>query len=158
MPQEGLFRLYAQSMARLETHAIGTIMVEIIEHQRSMLAALNASKSQLRRDGCGDWRITGTQGYVYADGAGFLLGVTRQSIRGWNAAKKLLPFCRLTQDGDDEGCLHLDRLPDTEEARTIRAVLGIRKRMEYSPDDLARRKQHGVELQARLRAKDRENE
>jgi hypothetical protein len=34
--------------------------------------------------------------------------------------KKRLAFCRLTQDGDDEGCFHLDRLPTKNEAETIR--------------------------------------
>jgi hypothetical protein len=35
-------------------------------------------------------------------------------------------FCRLTQDGDSEGCLHLDRLPNAAEAIAIREALGIR--------------------------------
>ena len=52
--------------------------------------------------------------------------------------KKRLAFCRLTQDGDDEGCLHLDRLPTAAEAEAIRDDLGIRKRRHLSDEELAR--------------------
>jgi hypothetical protein len=44
----------------------------------------------------------------------------------WTWAKKQLGFCRVTQDGDDEGILRLDRLPWPDEASEIRALLGIR--------------------------------
>jgi hypothetical protein len=113
-------------------------MSEIVEQQRSMLAALNASRPQLRRDECGDWRINGSSGYIYADGSEFLLGVQCQSPRAWTFAKRQLAFCRVTQDGDDEGCLHLDHLPDIAEAQTIRTVLGIRKRRDMTPESLAK--------------------
>ena len=43
-----------------------------------------------------------------------------------------LAFCRVTQDGDDEGCLHLDRLPTAAEAELIREAVGIRKRLHHS--------------------------
>jgi hypothetical protein len=129
-------------------------MVDFLERQRAMLAAINASKPQLRRDECSDWRITGTQGYIYVDGDGFLLGVRCRSTRGWKAAKKHLAFCRLTQDGDDEGCLHLDHLPDADEASTIRAVLGIRKRRDMTPESLA----HLASVRTPFQPKNRENE
>jgi hypothetical protein len=41
------------------------------------------------------------------------------------------------QDGDDEGCLHLDRLPTEAEAKLIREALGIRRRRHLSPEALA---------------------
>ena len=75
-----------------------------------LLKALDASPLALRRDACGDYRINGKTGHIYADGDGYLLCVmTDESVRRWNNIKRNLAFCRLTQDGDDEGCLHLDR-------------------------------------------------
>jgi hypothetical protein len=50
------------------------------------------------------------------------------SSRPWSGAKSKLSFCRVTQDGDWEGCLYLDRLPAPHEAAAIRETLGIRKR------------------------------
>jgi len=95
----------------------------------AMLTALDASARALRLDECGDWRIGGKLGHVYADGAGFLLFVdTGESPRRWTNIKRRLDFCRLAIDGDDEGALHLDRLPTPAEAEAIRDALGIRKR------------------------------
>ncbi len=51
-----------------------------------------------------------------------------QSPRRWTSIKRRLAFCRITQDGDDEGCLHLDQLPTPVQAGLIRQALGIRKR------------------------------
>jgi hypothetical protein len=48
------------------------------------------------------------------------------------------PFCRLTQDGDSEGCLHLARLPSSAEAELIRSALGIRKRRRVNPAIIGR--------------------
>ena len=53
--------------------------------------------------------------------------------------KERLAFCALTQDGDSEGCLRLHELPTPAQAEAIRKVLKIRKRVEYSPEVLARR-------------------
>lgn len=109
----------------------------MIERDRmeSLLAALDASPLALRRDTCGHWAINGKQGLVFADGAGFLIVVrTDGSPRRWSFVKKRLAFCRITQDGDDEGALHLDRLPDTGEADLLREAVGIRQRRHLSPE------------------------
>jgi hypothetical protein len=98
-----------------------------------LLHALNASPTALRLDGCGDWAIIGKLGQVVADGRGFLLCVfTGESTRRWFNVKQRLSFCHLTQDGDDEGCLILDRLPTKTEAGLIREAVGIRKRRHVS--------------------------
>jgi hypothetical protein len=103
-----------------------------------LLGALDASLTALRLDGCGDWAIFGKLGHIYVDGRGFLLYVTTgDSARRWFNVKQRLNFCRLTQDGDDEGCLHLDRLPTKTEASAIREALGIRKRRHPSPASTA---------------------
>ena len=99
-----------------------------------LLGALDASLTALRLDGCGDWVIFGKLGHIYIDGQGFLLyATTGESARRWFNVKQRLSFCRLTQDGDDEGCLHLDRLPTKIEASAIRKALGIRKRRHLPP-------------------------
>ena len=56
----------------------------------------------------------------------------------WGAAKRGLSFARVTQDGDDEGALFIDRLPTAEEAETIRHYAGIAKRRTLSDDERAR--------------------
>ena len=60
------------------------------------------------------------------------------SSRPWKNAKARLTFCKVTQDGDWEGCLHLDRLPTADEAVVIREVLGIRKRRHMTTEALSK--------------------
>jgi hypothetical protein len=111
---------------------------------QALLTVLDASPVALRRDlhrgegRKGDHGIHGKFGHIYADGTGFLLCVTAaQSSRRWNNTKRRLPFCRLTQDGDDEGCLHLHRLPTPAEAGLIRGALGIERKRHLTPETLA---------------------
>jgi hypothetical protein len=117
-----------------------------------LLEALNASPSALRRDENGLWILRGRPGcYVstWGDGASWQLAVVpKQEISAlqWTWFKKRLAFCELTQDGDSEGCLRLHRLPTPAEAEIIREILGIRKRVEYSPEELARRQEQGKRL------------
>jgi hypothetical protein len=115
-----------------------------------LIDALSASPSRLHRDGCGAWIISGRPGcYVSTDGEGWLLVVTPErelSKLAWTWVKRRLAFAAVTQDGDGEGCLRLDRLLTAAEAEAIRDVLGIRKRVFYSPDELERRREHGRSL------------
>jgi hypothetical protein len=114
----------------------------------ALLTALDASSVALKRDlnrgegRKGDHSIHGKLGHIYADGTGFLLCVNAkdecdQSPRRWTNIKRRLAFCRITQDGDDEGCLRLDRLPTSAEAVLIREALGIRKRRTLTEDGRA---------------------
>src|SRR5215510_8671307 len=90
--------------------------------------SLNGAQNSLRRDECGDFRITSQRGAIYRDGTGWLIIVdARSSEKHWTWTKKRLSFCRVTQDGDDEGCLHLATLPDAEQAATIRDIIGLRQ-------------------------------
>src|SRR5262245_46149436 len=66
-----------------------------------------------------------------------------------DSSQEALTFCDLTQDCDEEGCLHLHRLPTLAEATVIRDVLGIRKRAELSPGELERRRAIGKRLAQR---------
>jgi hypothetical protein len=106
----------------------------------TMVQALNASPRTLRRPLCrgwsGDYQITGKCGHILTDGAGFLLFVSTspwESKRRWSHSKKTLnQFCRLTQNGDDEGCFHLSHLPSPAEASSIRKIIGITQRRQSS--------------------------
>jgi hypothetical protein len=114
--------------------------------------ALGCRDNALRRDDCGDWRINGSHGHIYAvlgsverpTTPGFQIYVRRDSVREWSAARKALttaqsgrePFCNLTNDGDDEGMLFLERLPTPAEAETIRRYCGIAKKQTYSEEQL----------------------
>jgi hypothetical protein len=108
-----------------------------------LLSALGASETALKRDiwrgygRKGDWGIRGKFGHIYINGDGFLLlfgalerGEQVPSSRPWEQVKRTLSFCKATQDGDWEGCLHLDHLP-TE-------ALGIRKRRSVNPSIIGR--------------------
>jgi hypothetical protein len=108
----------------------------------ALLEVLDASPTALQRDWWrgegrkGDWAIRGKFGHIYPDGAGFLLCLVseRLSTRRWKSIKHDLAFCRVTQDGDDEGRLHIDRLPNPAEAKAIRDALGIRKRRHLTDE------------------------
>ena len=50
------------------------------------------------------------------------------SPRKWSAIKRRLSFCKLTQDGDTEGCLRLFDLPTPEQAVAIRKALGLKRK------------------------------
>ena len=100
---------------------------------KELAAALNAASTTLRRSTGGlpdDWAVHGKNGHIYPDGNGFwVYAATGESKIKWNHLKTaFLPYCRLAQDGDDEGAFHLAGLPDKEFAIVIRKWLGIRKR------------------------------
>jgi len=102
--------------------------------QEKLLVALDAAGSQLRRDECGWWVIGGRQGaiHTWGDDATWVAFIQCRSARQWNSVKRQLGFMTVTQDGDDEGCLRLFRLPTPDEAVMIREVLGLRKQRHLS--------------------------
>ena len=110
--------------------------------QEHLLAALDAAPSQLRRDACGLWVIAGRRGSIqtWGDGQTWLVFVIGRSARHWTAIKRRLAFMTVTQDGDEEGCLRLLSLPTRHEAAIIRGAVGLRKRVDYAPDTLDRKR------------------
>ena len=124
-----------------------------------LVEALGCRDAALRRDECGDWRINGKYGYIYAvpgipwggmektEGFQIYFRGAREfeeptSSQAWTWARKMLePFCRVTQDGDMEGMLFLARLPTPEEAEIIRDKLRIAKRAEFSEEVLAQKRE-----------------
>jgi hypothetical protein len=91
-------------------------MTVAIDRERlvALLNALDASPRCLERPVCrdwvGDWQITGKHGHAMTDGDGYLF-YAQATPRRWTSIKQSLAFCKLTQDGDDEGILFLNRLP-----------------------------------------------
>jgi hypothetical protein len=126
--------------------------------QKTLVVALNAWDRALRRDDCSAWCIHGIKQYkrevfrnsihTYGDGRTWALYVHCRSSQHWTWTKKKLSFCTMTQDGDDEGVLRLHQLPTAEQSDVIRDILGIRKRMEFSPEDLERRRASMTRLQS----------
>jgi hypothetical protein len=112
------------------------------KQQERLLVALDAAPSQLRRDECGWWIIGGRRGaiHTWGDGRTWLAYVRCRSRQHWTFTKRRLAFMTVTQDGDDEGCLRLFHLPSPQEAVVIRDVMGLRKRVEYAPDALERKR------------------
>jgi hypothetical protein len=110
--------------------------------QERVLAALDAAPAQLRRDECGSWVIAGRRGTIqtWGDGKTWLVYVRCRSGQHWTFTKRRLAFMIVTQDGDEEGCLRLVRLPTPQEAVVIREVMGLRKRVAYAPDALERKR------------------
>jgi hypothetical protein len=110
----------------------------------ALIPSLGCSDMTLRRDECGDPRISGKHGHVYAvPGAGFAIFVNCETRTGWTYAKRALSFAKLMNDGEDEGAFFLDRLPTRSEAETIRRYCAIRKRMELSEESLAQLRERG---------------
>jgi len=89
--------------------------------------ALQVSKSNLRRDPCGDWNIFGRRGHVSTDGIAHFAYLQPGSKRRWEAAKRTLDFLTVSQDGDDEGVLKIASAPTPEQADLLRKFLGLRK-------------------------------
>jgi hypothetical protein len=110
-----------------------------------LMPALGCRDIALRRDECGDPRINGKKGHIYAvpgtiaepNRPGFMIYVMGWSTNGWNKAKKGLSFAKLTNDGDNERALFLDRLPTKAEALAMRRWVGLAKKTEYSEETLA---------------------
>jgi hypothetical protein len=106
--------------------------------------ALGSRKAALHRDECDDWRISGSHGHVYAVPGitgerkpGFHFFVLNWKGLGWANAKRALSFAKLTNDGEDEGSVFLDRLPTRAEAEVLRHYCGIHKKAEYGEEALA---------------------
>jgi len=60
------------------------------------------------------------------------------SPRRWSNVKARLAFCHVSQDGDDEGCLQLDRPPAPHQVEAMGEALGIGKRRHLTPEAQAK--------------------
>jgi hypothetical protein len=112
-----------------------------------LMKAIGCRDNALRRDECGDWRINGRRGHIYAvpgSSARFQMLIMGWAANGWRRAKMAFaPFAELTNDGDDEGTLLIDRLPTDQEAEIVRHFVGIAKKKELSEETLTRLRRQG---------------
>jgi len=111
----------------------------------ALRVALGAARACLRQDDCGLWILKGSRGYAATfgddegDGYHLIAGASEDgnriySRRKWTATKQRLQgFCRVTQDGDEEGCFHMPRLPTPEQAEDVRYVLGLHSAPNLTP-------------------------
>lgn len=99
--------------------------------------SLETSYQRIRLDECGDWNIFGRKGKISTDTKLWYVYIPGQTKRQWNAAKHKLKFMEVSQDGDEEGILKLERMPNLEEAKIIRKVLGLRQRVVLTEEDRA---------------------
>lgn len=90
-------------------------------------------KNILHLNECDDWVLTSRYGSIQTDSEYWYLWVIN---RRWSSVKKELSFMTLTQDGDDEGILRLDRMPTEVEAVKIRKTLNLRKIPNYTPEQI----------------------
>jgi len=95
---------------------------------------LNTSVERIKLDECGDWNIFGRKGHISTDAKLWYLFTIANSKRHWSAIKKKLNFMIVSQDGDEEGILKLERMPSPEEGKAIREVLGLNKRPELTEE------------------------
>jgi hypothetical protein len=130
-----------------------------------LVEALWCREAVLRRDECGDWRVNGKLGSIYATpgmtthglapGEGFHIcfrGAEEfeeppKGSKAWSFAKQAMTFTEVALDCDTEGVLFLRRLPTPEEAAIIRDKLGVPKKREVSDAERERLRvmaaQHG---------------
>jgi hypothetical protein len=126
----------------------------------------------LRRNECGDWRIVGKFGDTSA-----VPGIPRrgmEKIKGFQIyfrsarefeeptssqactwAKKALSFCRISQDGDEEGMLFLNRPPTQIKAEVIRDKLVIPKKREVNQEDDCDGKASAPAMRMRVQTKNK---
>jgi hypothetical protein len=102
-----------------------------------LLSAVNGAMNALRRDECGDFVITGSRGTIRACGGKFYIYIQSRSGKAWTFAKDQLgSFSSVHQDGDAEGVLVFSKMPDADEAETLRKYIGLRQTREVSADQI----------------------
>src|SRR3984957_3208941 len=107
--------------------------------------ALGCRDNALRRDECGDWRIEGRSGHIYAvpgsldrpKTPGFQIFIARSSRWWTNAKAALKSFAEIANDGEGEGVHFIFRLPTADEAEVIRQYVGVAKKRTMSEEALA---------------------
>ena len=131
----------------MDQPALNRLRAQDRQELSDLLTVLHGAMNALRRDECGDPTIFGSRGHIRACDGTFLIYVVCRSAKHWTYAKRQLAFCRVIQDGDEEGVLQLDRLPSPGEAEVIRTYIGLRQTRQVSPEQ-ALRLRPGRPLQA----------
>jgi hypothetical protein len=74
------------------------------------------------------WVISGRNGYIYSEEPNWFVFVTANSKRHFSSIKRKLSFMELLKDEDDKGQFCLGRMPTSDEAISLRKVVGLKKR------------------------------
>lgn len=107
------------------------------KYLKKLTQALDVSEGRIHLDGCGDWNIVGTRGYIHTDTDYWYLYTQCDTDKKWMNTKKALSFMEVHQDGDSEGIMKLARMPFREEARAVRKVIGLRPRTVLTEEQRA---------------------
>jgi hypothetical protein len=103
----------------------------------TLLSIVNGAMNALHRDECGDPAIIGSRGTIRACDGKLYVYIPSGSALAWTWAKKqLAAFTTVSQDGDDEGILVLSRMPDEDEAATLRKYIGLRQTRDIPPEQI----------------------
>lgn len=87
--------------------------------------------NKIEIDACGDPNIYGKKGKLFVGKPFWFIYIFDGN---WNVSKRKLRFMILSQDGDQEGILKLDRLPTIKESAIIREIGGFKQKRELSPE------------------------
>lgn len=106
-------------------------LVEDKQRIEQFADALDISHRNIHKDSCGQWTISGDAGHLqtWGDQSSYLLYVSAYSARKWSAIKRKAEGFgwEITQDGDEEGCIHAG-LPNEAQSDFLRSLLGLRRR------------------------------
>lgn len=128
------------------------------EQRAALLAFADAigAKRRLGADEAGNPRIEGRHGAIYVQpktcdpgqSPKFQIYFTGHPM-GWKYAREALSaFAKVTNNAHDEGLLLIERLPTASEGEIIRDKLTIFKRVVYSDEVLAAKRDHMARLRA----------
>lgn len=98
--------------------------------------ALNISKTHIRKDDLNYWTISGKMAWIDTDGEYWYIHIGSDTERQWSWVKKSLSWLELRIDGDYEGVLRSNVMPDEIQARIIRKLL--RLRTSYTPSNFTK--------------------
>lgn len=98
--------------------------------KRSLKKALETS-TRWTIDNCGDYNLLGTKGKIFIDDNFWYVYVEIQA-----GTREDLSFMKISQDGDYELIVKLDRLPTKKEAKIVRNKVGLKKKRTLSPEQV----------------------
>ena len=75
------------------------------QHKKLSRLAYYLRPREIKQDAYGAPLLKGKRGHIYATPDGYQVYVRAPSGHNWSWLKRKLSFAKVTQDGDDEGCL-----------------------------------------------------
>lgn len=97
--------------------------------------ALSISRNNIKKDELGYWNIVGKRGKIDTDGEWWYLHIQTGKPRIWHNVKKSLPGMVVAIDGDLEGVLKQESMPDVISSQQIRSTIGVRWAKKPTPEE-----------------------